>query len=175
MRASSVDQAILDALSREPKAEPAKATVPSSLKMMDFKKMLELLNCYGIKLEGTFIGNKNEAWKEMERYDRPAVLKIVSSDVVHKTEKGGVVLGIKDEKELYSAWDQIVNNIRGEKFAPEMDGMVIQPMASGKELIIGMKRDPNFGSVIVFGLGGIFVEAMKYTSIRVGRISEDEA
>ena len=98
----------------------------------------------------------------------PIVLKVFSHRIFHRTEIGGVKIGIKNEKELRKAFDELIK-IKGGA------GILIQKMVLGKEVALGMKRDSQFGPVLMAGLGGIFVEVLKDVSFRICPVSEREA
>ena len=104
--------------------------------------------------------------------DRPVALKIVSPDILHKTDAGGVKIGLSDAAAIRAAYAEIMQNARA--YAPQADihGILVSPMAApGTELIIGTKYDDQFGPIIMFGLGGILVEVLKDVSFRVLPIS----
>jgi len=99
-------------------------------------------------------------------------LKIVSPDILHKTDAGGVKIGLNDAKDIRAAYAEIMQNAG--TYAPQADirGVLVSPMANpGTELIIGTKYDDQFGPIIMFGLGGIMVEVLKDVSFRVLPIS----
>jgi acetate---CoA ligase (ADP-forming) len=104
--------------------------------------------------------------------DRPVALKIVSPDILHKTDAGGVKVGLRDAAAIRAAYAKIMQNARA--YAPQADirGVLVSPMAApGTELIVGTKYDDQFGPIIMFGLGGIMVEVLKDVSFRVLPIS----
>ena len=104
--------------------------------------------------------------------DRPVALKIVSPDILHKTDAGGVKIGLRDAAAIRTAYAEIMQNARA--YVPQADihGILVSPMAApGTELIIGTKYDDQFGPIIMFGLGGILVEVLKDVSFRVLPIS----
>jgi acetyltransferase len=104
--------------------------------------------------------------------DSPVALKIVSPDILHKTDAGGVKIGLNDAKDIRAAYAEIMQNAG--TYAPQADirGVLVSPMANpGTELIIGTKYDDQFGPIIMFGLGGIMVEVLKDVSFRVLPIS----
>jgi acyl-CoA synthetase (NDP forming) len=104
----------------------------------------------------------------------PVAAKIVSSDVLHKSDVGGVILNLKDGLEVEGAFQRIKSICDGSRF--RFEGVLVEPMApSGTETIIGAKRDPQFGPVLLFGLGGIFVEVFKDVSFRVAPIEREDA
>ena len=94
----------------------------------------------------------------------PVAIKIVSPDIEHKTDVGGVKIGIRNETVLRHHYKEVVENAKGRK----IDGVLVQKMArKGVELIIGGKKDPQFGHMVVLGLGGIYVEIFKDISARI--------
>jgi acetyl-CoA synthetase (ADP-forming) len=104
----------------------------------------------------------------------PIVAKIVSSDVIHKSDVGGVILNLKDEKDVEAAFLKIKSICEGSNY--RFEGVLVEPQAPpGIETIIGAKRDPQFGPVLLFGLGGIFVEVFKDVSFRVAPIEREDA
>jgi succinyl-CoA synthetase beta subunit len=96
-----------------------------------------------------------------KRIGFPVVLKAQAGALAHKTEAGGVMLNIKDEDGLRSAWQALHANIKNYQPDLELDGVLVEKMAAkGLELVVGAKRDPLWGSVLMVGLGGIWVEAL---------------
>ena len=136
-----------------------------------------LLKKYGIPaVEGEAAGNEEEAVKAAEKLGYPVVLKIVSPDILHKTDAGGVLLGIEDEEGVRKGYRAVVEN--AEKYKPEarIEGVLIQKQApKGREVIVGAVQDPQFEGVVMFGLGGVFVEVLKDVSFRIAPIDEEEA
>ncbi|MGB2895132.1 MAG: acetate--CoA ligase family protein [Anaerolineales bacterium] len=106
----------------------------------------------------------------------PVVLKIASPDILHKTDVGGVKVGLQNPTDVRDAFDLIT--YRSQRYLPEarLWGCQVQKMVpSGLEILIGMNRDPQFGPLVTFGLGGIFVEAFKDAAFRIAPFSRDEA
>src|SRR5690606_16237758 len=106
----------------------------------------------------------------------PVAAKVVSEDIVHKTDAGGVVLDLRSEEDVAGAYDEIVRRARA--YAPEaaIDGVLIQPFVRrGRETILGMSVDPSFGPVLMFGLGGIHVEALGDVVFRVQPVTDVDA
>lgn len=98
----------------------------------------------------------------------PVVLKVASPDITHKSDAGGVKVGLKTSAEVKKAYEEIMASIKQKYPAAKIDGVSVQSMARpGVEIIIGMFKDPQFGPVLMFGLGGIFVEVLKDVSFRV--------
>ena len=105
----------------------------------------------------------------------PFIMKAISRDVIHKTDMSAVKLDIKNVEESEGAWDEIVSSVKSKNPQAVIEGILVQTMVSGKEVIIGMKRDATFGPTILFGLGGIFTEALKDTSLRIAPVSKEVA
>jgi len=106
----------------------------------------------------------------------PVVLKIVSPDIIHKTEIGGVMLDVKNAKEVREAFAKILDNVRKRKPEARIVGVMVQETApKSTEVIVGAFIDPNFGPTIMFGLGGIYVEMLEDIVYRVAPITKKEA
>ena len=106
----------------------------------------------------------------------PVVAKIVSRYIVHKSDIGGVRLGLRDEATIVAAFDQINAAARQRAPGATIDVVVIAPMVSGGvECILGVQNDPSFGPVVMFGLGGVFVEVLKDVSFRAAPFDRQEA
>ena len=106
----------------------------------------------------------------------PVVLKIVSEDIPHKTEIGGVALNLQDDDAVRQAYARLIDN--AQKHAPQarLDGVLVAPMVrGGVELIAGVSRDPVFGPVVMVGLGGIYAEVLKDVALQITPVSEEEA
>ena len=133
-----------------------------------------VLQAYGFPvLDSRLAKNEAEGIKFAEEIGYPVVLKIVSPDILHKVDVGGVKLNIRNEKELKKAYKDIINNVENGKPDARIWGIFIQKMVKGgKEIIIGMNRDPHFGAMLMFGLGGVYVEALKDVTFRIAPISD---
>ena len=106
----------------------------------------------------------------------PVVMKIVSPDILHKTEAGGVIVGVKTAAEAERAYDAIVASARSYDAQVRIDGVQIQQMlAGGHEVIVGALSDPSFGKVVAFGLGGVLVEVLKDVTFRLAPVTEADA
>jgi acetyl-CoA synthetase (ADP-forming) len=104
------------------------------------------------------------------------VLKIVSPDVLHKFDVGGVILDIKNSKEVKNGYNKILKNVKDHKPDAKIVGVLVQEMApSATEVIVGATKDPQFGPALMFGLGGIFVEILKDVTFRIAPITESDA
>lgn len=137
----------------------------------------ELLRQSGINVVDTRLAtSKEEAISIANQLGFPAVLKIASPDITHKSDAGGVKLGLKTSKQVGKAYDSLLKTIRREHPQAMIHGVSVQKMAPpGIEVIIGMSRDPTFGPVLMFGLGGIFVEILKDVSFRIVPLTERDA
>jgi acyl-CoA synthetase (NDP forming) len=132
----------------------------------------EVLQAYGIPVaDYQSLHRKEEIEKTIEKIGPPLALKVVSKDISHKSDAGGVILHLQTTREIKEAYDRI------KKITPgDLSGVLIQKMVSGgKEVILGGKRDPSFGPVVLFGLGGIYVEVLQETSLRIAPINRFEA
>ena len=106
----------------------------------------------------------------------PVVLKVLSPDVTHKSDFGGVVLGLGSQAEVCDAFDRIRGNLAKAAPSARFDGVAVQAMAQpGLELLAGITHDPQFGAMVMVGLGGIFVEVLKDTAVRIAPVGEREA
>ncbi len=132
---------------------------------------------YGIPLvQKITAASSQEAVEAANKLHYPVVMKISSPDISHKTDVGGILLDLNSDEEVKKAYLVMMDSVK--KNAPEarINGVIIQKMAkSGLEVIVGAKLDPQFGHVIMFGLGGIFVEVYKDVSFRVTPIDQKTA
>ncbi len=138
---------------------------------------LELLAAYGIPVaRGELAASADEAVRYADRIGYPVVLKIVAPTIIHKTEVGGVRINLPDAGEVRGAFDQILLEARTAQPEAVIAGVLVQPMMQdGRELIVGMTRDPVFGPLVMFGLGGILVEVLRDVSFRIAPFGREEA
>lgn len=111
--------------------------------------------------------NEDEAAGKASEIGFPITLKISSPDAIHKTETGGIRVSLKDETEIRQSFRDLVGTFTTSNPEKRLDGIIVQRQGSGLEVIVGMLRDRQFGPVLMFGLGGVFVEAMKDVSFRL--------
>ncbi len=132
---------------------------------------------YGIPVTKFKIArNLDEAKRFASEIGYPVVLKIVSPDVLHKTDVGAVIVNIKNEEELVRAYNTIMENVKKHKPNARIIGMIVQEFVpQSLEVIVGVSKDPQFGHAIMFGLGGIFVEVLKDVTFRILPITDKEA
>ena len=137
----------------------------------------DILQAYGICIpQSKLAATADEAMAIAQEIGFPVVMKIASPDILHKTDIGGVKVGLRSASDVRDAFDLLV--YRATRFMPEARiwGCLIQQMITGgREVIIGMNRDPQFGPLLMFGLGGIYVEVLKDVSFRIAPISRREA
>ena len=138
---------------------------------------LALLQAYGIQTATAQVAtNAEEATTIANRIGYPVVMKLVSPDVIHKTEVGGVRVGLTSEAQVRAAHDEIIANAVAAIPTVHIGGVLIQPVVTGGvETIVGLARDPSFGPLVMFGLGGIFVEAMRDVVFRIAPVAADQA
>ncbi len=137
----------------------------------------ELLKQAGVSVVDTKLATSGEeAISISQQFGFPVVLKIASPDVVHKSDAGGVKLGLKTSKQVGRAYDDILKAIKKQYPEAKIQGVAVQKMARpGVEVIIGMSKDAQFGPVIMFGLGGVLVEILKDVSFRIVPLAQRDA
>jgi len=137
----------------------------------------EIFESYGIKgPERQIAKDAKEALACANRIGYPVAAKIVSPDILHKTESGGVRINILNDKELEQSFNEIIRSVK--EYMPEarIEGIEVQQMVKGvQEVIIGVKKDIQFGHLIMFGLGGIFVEVLKDVTFGIVPVDRNEA
>jgi len=137
-----------------------------------------LLEAYGVRVPAHVVLRNVEDLKHVTATlgDEPMAMKIVSQDILHKSDAGGVKLKVAGEEALAENYDAIIMNARAYNPDARIDGVLVSPMArSGVEVIIGVVHDPIFGPVMMFGLGGVFVEVLKDVSFRALPMSRLDA
>jgi acyl-CoA synthetase (NDP forming) len=132
---------------------------------------------YGIPVTKFLVAKTaEEAVRFAEKIGYPLVMKIVSPDVVHKFDVGGVMINLKTPKEIESAYKKILASVKKHNPKARIVGVTVQEMApESTEVIVGAIKDPQFGQTLMFGLGGIFVEILKDVTFRIAPITEQEA
>ena len=125
---------------------------------------------------GVLARDAQRAAKAAEEAGFPAVLKVVSPDVAHKSDVGGVRLGLQSKEEVEQAFAEIMVAVKAAQPDARIEGVAVQKMApAGTEVIIGMSKDPQFGPVMMFGLGGVFVEVLKDVAFRIVPLEPKDA
>lgn len=132
---------------------------------------------YGIPVPRFKVARKRkEAVKSADELGYPVVLKIISPDIIHKNDAGGVVLNINTGKEVQKAYREILANVKQYKPDAEIFGILVEEMVPpSTEIVVGGIRDPQFGPTLMFGLGGIFVEILKDVAFRICPITRRDA
>ncbi len=142
--------------------------------LLRFLQAKDLLDKHGIPLVPSFASNDlGEILSESQRMRRPLVLKVMSSDVTHKTEKGLVAVNLASDREIMLAFAKLAESVKRQGI--RVDTYLLQEQARGVEFMIGGKKDPVFGQTVLFGLGGIYVELYKDFSLRVCPITQGDA
>ena len=133
-----------------------------------------VLNAYGLPaIKTEFARTRQQAIDLAKKIGLPVAMKIVSPDVVHKTDIGAVKLDLNSEQDVGEAFDEILKNVKANAPNARIDGVLLQNyVTGGTETIIGIHRDPKFGPLLMFGLGGIYVEAYRDVSFRLAPIRE---
>ena len=144
--------------------------------MLSESEGYDLLSKYGVPTpKYRIVTRAEDAGSAAEAIGFPVVMKIMSPDIIHKSDAGGVIVGIGTKEAAQSAFNQIVTNARAYNQNADIHGVIVENQAApGLELIIGGKTDPTFGKVITFGIGGTLVELMKDVTLRILPIDEDE-
>ena len=137
----------------------------------------ELCEAYGITVPGEALAKSaTAAAAAAAKIGFPVVMKIVSPQILHKTEAGGVILGVKSAQEAEAAYTQLLNNAHNYDPKAEIQGVQVQQMlGGGQEVIIGAVTDPAFGKLVAFGLGGVLVEVLKDITFRLAPASSEDA
>ncbi len=120
--------------------------------------------------------SEEEAVEFAEQIGFPVVLKVVSPEIIHKSDAGGVMVNLKSAVEVRSAYGKILENAKKYNSAAKIVGVLVQEMApQSTEVIVGAIKDPQFGQTLMFGLGGIFVELLNDVTFRVAPITQEDA
>jgi len=137
----------------------------------------DILEAYGFVVpRGILARSVEEAISAAEKLGYPSVLKIASPDITHKSDVGGVRVGLEDADAVADAFELMTLRIKRKMPEARIEGATVQEMKSGgREVIVGMTRDPQFGPLIMFGLGGIYVEVLKDVTFELAPVTEEEA
>ncbi|MFH0986267.1 MAG: acetate--CoA ligase family protein [Candidatus Omnitrophota bacterium] len=141
-------------------------------KFLPIHQSMEIFSAYEFPvIPWAFVRTAEDAWEQAVKIGFPVVMKVVSQQIIHKVDVGGVRLNLNSADDVQHAFRDIM--AVGERLKAKIDGVFMQRMApKGREVILGMKRDPHFGPILMFGLGGIYVEALKDVTFRVAPIRE---
>ncbi|MFX0085102.1 MAG: acetate--CoA ligase family protein [Candidatus Hodarchaeota archaeon] len=153
-----------------------KKAIKQKRKVLTVQESKKILLNEGFPVNPTGFGqNLNELIHEANRIGFPVAIKISSEDIVHKSDVGGVVTGIGNESELKEQYELMLQNIAQKAPNAQVEGFIVEKMESGVELFIGSTLDPMFGSILAFGLGGIYVEVLKDVVFRLIPIEHEDA
>lgn len=126
--------------------------------------------------KGTLAGTPDEAVAAAERIGYPVVIKAQAAALAHKSDAGGVIVGLSDENALRQGWQRLLANVERAKPDLALDGVLIEEMApQGLEMVVGARRDPQWGPVVLVGLGGVWIEALKDVKLLPADISRERA
>ena len=136
-----------------------------------------LLAAYGMPVvAGEMAQSAQQAVDAARRVGYPVVMKIVSPDILHKSDVGGIRLNLGDDDAVRANYVSLMQDIAAKKPEAHLEGVLIEAMApKGQEVIVGMRRDPNFGPLMMFGLGGIYVELFEDVAFRVAPLARQDA
>jgi acetyltransferase len=168
--------------------EPAAATSPAIIEQaraiiaaagglpLVERRAKELLALYGLPVTREQLAtNADEAAEAARGIGYPVVLKIESPQITHKTDAGGVLLNVENDEAVRDGFERIMSNATAYAAAARLDGVLVQAMAArGRELILGMTQDPQFGPVVAVGVGGIFVEVLKDVALGVPPLDHND-
>ncbi len=137
----------------------------------------DIIESYGFRLPKSILAkDAQEASQAAEKIGYPVVIKIASPDILHKSDIGGVKIGLQDARQVEDAFNEMIQKAKDAVPNANILGVLIQEMITGgKEVILGMSKDPQFGSMLMFGLGGVYVEVLKDVSFRIAPITSREA
>ena len=170
---------VREGLARDPAAPEDTAPHPRGMACtggrLDEHEALALLESWGIPVVETRVASSAEAAAQAaRRFGAPVAMKILSPDIEHKTEAGGVALGIAPENAAGNH-DALVARARAHDAGAELRGTLVAPMVSGVECILGIRRDPVFGPVVMVGLGGVLAELIDDVAFRKAPVDRAEA
>lgn len=153
-----------------------KKAIQQKRKVFTVQESKSLLNQEGFPVNPTGFGkNLEELLSEADRIGYPIVIKVSSEEIVHKSDVGGVITGIRNKTDLKEQFEIMQGNIKEKYLKVKIDGFIVEKMESGVELLIGSTQDPMFGPILAFGLGGIYVEVLKDVVFRLIPIEQEDA
>ena len=151
--------------------DEALKSVPTEGGWLDPDLVDSILEKAGFRVPGSkVVGSEEDAIAAAAELDGPAVLKVISESALHKSDVGGVILGVEGDDEVKRAYQQVTAAV------DDVEGVLVQEFVSGgHEVLIGMTQDPNFGPLVVFGLGGIYVELLQDVAFRIHPLTDVDA
>ncbi len=160
-------------------AEAAQASIDRVLSegrlSMSEDEGYELLRAYEVPVPPTAVATSADEAVEMARdMGYPVVLKVASPDIAHKSDAGGIAVGMASDEQVRDNYLYIMRTVRQRVPRARIDGVTVQKMVKGREVIVGINRNDTFGPVVTFGLGGIFVEILKDVSTRIAPLTRED-
>jgi acyl-CoA synthetase (NDP forming) len=153
-----------------------KDAVEKGIHALDLEESREIMEEAGIPFNGSGLATSpEEAVKLAGEIGYPIVMKIVSPQVIHKTDVGGVKVGMSTDEEVEKAYNEILDSVKSHMPEAEIIGILMEEMVKGTEFIVGTTQDLQFGPMIMFGVGGVYVEVYKDVSFRLIPISKGDA
>jgi len=144
--------------------------------LLTLNEAREIFELLGIPMsKSRLVKTKEDALKYGSEVGFPLAMKISSKDIIHKTEAGGVILEVQDSEEAKKAFNKIIKNVKAYKPEAKIEGVVLDQMVRGSEIIIGVSSDPQFGPMVMFGLGGTLVEVYKDVTFRLIPLTKIDA
>lgn len=165
----------------EPEKKTLSLAVPQPVEgereaLSEYESKQELQR-FGVKVPYSEVVKSEEQLERVAReVSYPCVAKIESADILHKSDIGGVKLNLKNAQELRAAWSEVLNNAAKRAPGAKVNGVLVQPMLpQGVEVIVGVNVDPQFGPMVLCGLGGVFVEVFKDVALYPAPLNKGEA
>ena len=144
--------------------------------VLSYEATEKLLHAYGISLApAVMVQSVREAVSAAEKLGYPCVLKVVSTDIPHKTEFGALRVGLENKESVQKAYDEMLAAVKAKKPDANIEGVLVQKQIKGVECLLGISRDEQLGPTLVMGLGGVFVEILADVAIRIPPIDAAEA
>ncbi len=157
-------------------SEHLSAAIKSGKSILTMEESRKIIELSGIPLNKSGLAKSGmEAVKLANEIGYPLAMKIVSPQIIHKTEAGGVKINITSEDEVRKSYNEIVSSTKEKVPDAEIKGVLLEEMVRGPEFIVGTTVDPQFGQIIMFGIGGIFVEIYKDVTFRLVPITPGDA
>lgn len=143
---------------------------------LDFNKTMQLLKKYRIPHTASVLCKKPaDAVKAAEKFGFPVVLKISSVDILHKSDINAVKVNLETKEDVKKSFNDIMKSVKKKMPKARIQGIIVQKQKKGKHIIVGVKKDIQFGPAIMFGLGGLFVEIFKDVSFRIAPVEKETA
>ena len=158
-------------------AEVIKKSLSEGRAQLTTLESIDVLNAYGIRAcKYGLATNVDEAANVANNIGYPVVMKITSKTISHKTDVGGVIVGIQSEEHLRQEYAALIERLKERNILDGLEGVIVQEMVKGnREMVCGIATDPQYGPMMMFGLGGVFIETMKDVTFRIAPLSDVDA